>query len=133
MVSLDSIIEEVRDYLNIDRDVKIDKNTIIASLTGINGETLEPCDLLGILYNLGIRASDYCSGERLNRKGYDMLQSVISLEGSVKDYESAAQRISDFPHDTAFPIITTTEVAEKITPCYLLRIVEYDAGIKKAA
>lgn len=132
MVSLDFVIEKVRNYLDLESNVNIDRNTKIFDLAARNGETLEPIDLLCLLQNLGIKVYEYCSGERLNERGVEMMKFVVMQEKIPEDFDGLAKKIENSASDNT-RIITTSEVAEKITPGYLLRIAEYDAQLRKVA
>jgi hypothetical protein len=86
----------------------------------------EPIDLLDILHDLGVQAHEYCSGERLNEIGIDMLCYVVARERNKKDVEELGLALIDWLGRNQFPIITTQQLGKRITPGHLFRIWEYD-------
>ena len=123
-------------HLDLDPDVKIQRDTRLCSLAGVSGEGFEPADLLDILHELGVSAVDYCSGERLRIKGVRMLAYAVYNENVQED----KLRLGEiFLYSVANggeaekSIITTSELAERITPGYLIRVREYDIEQKRKA
>jgi hypothetical protein len=107
----------LRCYLELDSDYKIDQHTKLSDMG------VQPIDLLAIMFEIGIEAGEYTSGERLNDRYRGNIRALIEERmeaGSTRDELSDLCNISECR--------TTTELVEKITFGALLDFQKYVAA-----
>lgn len=125
-MTIERVYEAIRDVLALPENVVLDRYSEITKLTEGG---LEPAYLSVILQKLGVNSGDYCTGERLNDRGFNMLVGIILSEGQLNDIAELGRRFrKSMPHN---PVISSTDLAEYMKPVYLEKILEYDSALKK--
>jgi len=106
--TISEVEEIVREELDLENDTLIDINQPIIGV--IPDGYFDSGDILSIFHRLGVPLTEYCSGERLNNKGKEMLFSVgyhrnncgdCSGEYKCKRFAASVKTIEDFKNNVS--------------------------------